>query len=127
MKDKLIEKEFKNIQNKSLAIWPEYKDQIANTSLIIDERKGIFGEAKLISKEDNEYQLTISKLMCCNKSHLMRTMKHEWAHIIDFIERGGSNHNKPWKKIAKKLGLAYPKSSAKPSIKIAIKIKSDEI
>lgn len=90
----------------AISKFPEYEKQLKATRLKVNNSIRSYGKASYKLKEGfRKLRITVSRVMTHkNEWQLVDTIKHEFAHIVDALIRGRSNHDKDWKAIAETLG-----------------------
>lgn len=114
----IVDKEFNYVKSVAIKKFSEYEKNINETLLEFNKNKKKFGFAIL-----SENKIVISVFLCHTPYYIRGTIRHEMAHIVDFLINGSSSHSYEWKRIARHLGLTNPKSKTKPSLTIRKNIK----
>ena len=104
--DAHIKEKFETELAFAISKFPNYEKQLKATRLKVNNSIRSYGKASYKLKDGyRKLRITISRVMTHkNEWQLEDTIKHEFAHIVDALIRGKSNHDKNWKEIAETLG-----------------------
>lgn len=81
-------------------------ERLANCAYVERSFSRKFGDAAIVhSVHAGKYRIRVQKNMrSVDYPEYIDTVLHELSHVVDFIFRGGSNHDKVWEEIAKMVG-----------------------
>lgn len=105
-----VKKKFGELVQQAIGFYPQHKSAIQNINLCTKLTGTKAGEAREINRQGiRTYTIRVNvAMMTINETNwdgiLNNTISHELAHVIDFMNRGKSNHDRYWASIHRRMG-----------------------